>query len=109
MPKAIWISWERHRRTSTLAEHFGIPLHTLLYSGPAPVRYLVLSIRTTALLFRERPGVLVVQNPSIVLATLAGFLAFGEVPALTTLIGTAIIIGALLLTTRLDRPRRPKS
>lgn len=74
MPKAIWISWERHRRTSTLAEHFGIPLHTLLYSGPAPVRYLVLSIRTTALLFRERPGVLVVQNPSIVLATLADLL-----------------------------------
>ena len=71
MPKAIWISWERHRRTSTLAEHFGIPLHTLLYSGPAPVRYLVLSIRATALLIRERPGVLVVQNPSIVLATLA--------------------------------------
>lgn len=46
---------------------------------------------------------------SIVLATLAGFLAFGEVPAPTTIIGTAIIIGALLLTTRLDRPRRPKS
>lgn len=43
---------------------------------------------------------------SIVLATTAGFLAFGEVPAPTTLIGTAIIIGALILTTRLDRPRR---
>jgi drug/metabolite transporter (DMT)-like permease len=43
---------------------------------------------------------------SIVLATTAGFLAFGEVPAPTTLIGTAIIIGALVLTTRLDRPKR---
>jgi len=43
---------------------------------------------------------------SIVLATLAGFLAFGEVPAATTIIGTTIIIGALLLTTRLDRPGR---
>lgn len=43
---------------------------------------------------------------SIVLATLAGFLAFGEVPAPTTLIGTVIIIGALILTTRLDRPKR---
>lgn len=40
---------------------------------------------------------------SIVLASLAGFLAFGEVPAPTTIIGTAIIIGALILTTRLDR------
>lgn len=43
---------------------------------------------------------------SIVLASLAGFLAFGEIPAPTTIIGTAIIIGALLLTTRLDRPKR---
>lgn len=41
---------------------------------------------------------------SIVLASLAGFLAFGEVPAPTTLIGTGIIIGALILTTHLDRP-----
>lgn len=71
MPKATWISWERHRRTSTLAGHFGIPLHTLVHSGLAPVRYLVLGFRTLALLLRERPDVLVVQNPSFVLATLA--------------------------------------
>lgn len=43
---------------------------------------------------------------SIVLASLAGFIAFGEIPAPTTIIGTVIIIGALILTTRLDRPRR---
>lgn len=43
---------------------------------------------------------------SIVLASLAGFVAFGEIPAPTTIIGTAIIIGALVLTTRLDRPKR---
>ena len=71
MPKAIWISWERHRRTSTLVEHFGLPLHTLVFSGPAFLRYPVLSSRTVALLVHERPDVLVVQNPSIVLATLA--------------------------------------
>lgn len=43
---------------------------------------------------------------SIVLASLAGFLAFSEIPAPTTLMGTAIIISALVLTTRLDRPKR---
>ena len=43
---------------------------------------------------------------SIVLASLAGFIAFGEIPAPTTLVGIAIIIGALLLTTRLDRRSR---
>ncbi|WP_248307260.1 MULTISPECIES: DMT family transporter [unclassified Devosia] len=42
---------------------------------------------------------------SIVLASLAGFLAFNEVPAWTTIAGIAIIMGALLLTSRLDRPR----
>lgn len=45
---------------------------------------------------------------SIVLASLAGFLAFGEIPALTTVLGIAIIIGALILTNRLDRPRISK-
>lgn len=41
---------------------------------------------------------------SIVAASTAGFLVFGEVPAITTLIGIAIIISALVLTNRLDRP-----
>lgn len=43
---------------------------------------------------------------SIVLASLAGFLAFGEVPAWTTLAGILVILFALALTARLDR-RRP--
>jgi len=42
---------------------------------------------------------------SIVLASLAGFLAFDEIPAWTTIAGIVIILGALLLTSRLDRPR----
>jgi Permeases of the drug/metabolite transporter (DMT) superfamily len=41
---------------------------------------------------------------SIVAASTAGFLVFGEIPAITTLIGIAIIISALVLTNRLDRP-----
>lgn len=40
---------------------------------------------------------------SIITASTAGFLAFGEVPELTTIIGIAIIISALALTARLDR------
>ncbi|MHA6689971.1 DMT family transporter [Devosia sp. A449] len=46
---------------------------------------------------------------SIVLATLAGYLAFGEVPAWTTIAGIAIIIAALALTARLDRPHREEA
>lgn len=40
---------------------------------------------------------------SIVLASVAGFLAFGEVPAWTTIAGVVVILFALILTTRLDR------
>ncbi len=40
---------------------------------------------------------------SIVLASLAGFFAFGEVPAWTTVAGILIILFALALTSRLDR------
>ncbi|MHA6297145.1 DMT family transporter [Devosia sp. CAU 1758] len=46
---------------------------------------------------------------SIVLAGLGGFVAFGEIPAVTTGIGIAIIVGALVLTSRLDRRSGPKS
>ena len=46
---------------------------------------------------------------SIVLASLAGFLAFGEIPAPTTFAGIAIIIAALALTTSLDRRSQNKS
>lgn len=45
---------------------------------------------------------------SIVLASLAGYLAFGEVPSWTTVVGITIVIFALLLTSRLDRPRPHK-
>ncbi|ODT66887.1 MAG: multidrug transporter [Pelagibacterium sp. SCN 63-23] len=45
---------------------------------------------------------------SIVLASLAGYLAFDEVPAWSTVLGIAIIIFALVLTSRLDRPRPSK-
>lgn len=40
---------------------------------------------------------------SIIAASAAGFFAFGEVPELTTILGIAIIISALVLTARLDR------
>ncbi len=45
---------------------------------------------------------------SVVLASLAGYFAFGEVPAWTTVAGIIIILGALALTARLDRRQNPK-
>ncbi|KKC39726.1 multidrug transporter [Devosia epidermidihirudinis] len=45
---------------------------------------------------------------SIVLATFAGYVALNEVPSWTTLVGIAIIIGALAATSRLDRRKLQK-
>lgn len=45
---------------------------------------------------------------SIVLATIAGFLAFGEVPGPATIVGVAIILAALTITRRLDRLRQDR-
>jgi glycosyltransferase involved in cell wall biosynthesis len=65
---AAMIAWERHRRSQSLAGELGIPLHSFLSEQSRPFRYPVLLARTLGLLVRERPGVLLVQNPSLLLA-----------------------------------------
>ncbi len=67
----LWVSWERHRRSRELAAALGCELVELDARAPWAARVLVLSGRTAALLLRKRPRLLIVQNPSIVLATMA--------------------------------------
>jgi glycosyltransferase involved in cell wall biosynthesis len=69
--RAIWISWSVHRRTTGLCDAWDIPLHVLRAVGPAPVRWIVLSWRTLGILWKTRPDVLFVQNPSLALTILA--------------------------------------
>jgi glycosyltransferase involved in cell wall biosynthesis len=66
--KAIWISWERHRRTRELAREFGANLFELTAPGSALARYAKLMVQTARILARERPDLLIIQCPSIVLA-----------------------------------------
>ena len=66
----IWIAWERHRRSVGLAHELAIPLYAFVSHRARPVRYTSFVSRTICLLLRERPRVLVVQNPSVVLALL---------------------------------------
>jgi hypothetical protein len=72
--QGIWVAWESHRRSRELAQELGLEIHELLFNGPYMIRALVLCWRTILLLRRNRPGVLVVQNPSMILAALAGLL-----------------------------------
>lgn len=72
--KAIWVSWERQRRSVELAQAFGAkPYFLLETSDEIPnrlVRTCWLSLKTLGVLLREVPPVVFAQNPSIFLTGL---------------------------------------
>lgn len=71
MSGALALTWFEHRRTKELCAGLDIELLVLATKLRGPLRYLVLAGRTLALLVRRRPQVLLVQNPSLILAALA--------------------------------------
>ena len=75
----IWISWERHRRTRELSRALGAELCEFTSDLGRLFKYPVLLLRSTLLVARRRPSVLVVQCPSVILAVWAGLVkrAFG--------------------------------
>lgn len=68
---AIWISWERHRRSRELARALSVPLHEIVSDKHPYLRSISCSIRTIGLLFRIRPSLVFIQNPSVQLAYIA--------------------------------------
>jgi len=71
MRDALALTWMAHRRTTGLCAGLDLELLVLETDLRGPLRYLLLSARTTALLLRRRPRILLVQNPSLVLSVLA--------------------------------------
>jgi glycosyltransferase involved in cell wall biosynthesis len=71
MSGALALTWLDHRRTKELCAGLDIELLVLTTKLRGALRYLVLNARTLALLARRRPEVLLVQNPSLILAALA--------------------------------------
>jgi len=69
--RAIWISWEDHRRSRTLASRFGIPLYVFSASWPRYIKHPFFLLRTIYILLLCRPDILFVQNPSILLTLFA--------------------------------------
>ena len=74
MKQSVWITWESHRRSKELAKAFGAELITIDYSDASFWRYPLSIIKTIIVLFKKRPNILFVQNPSIILTTLASLL-----------------------------------
>ncbi len=76
--RAIWVSWENQRRSIELAKSFDIPIYIIspyiLPSNFRIFRYVENTIKTIFLLFRKRPEILFVQNPSMMLALIATLL-----------------------------------
>jgi glycosyltransferase involved in cell wall biosynthesis len=67
----IWITWETQRRTEELAAALNTPLFKYLSNQTYLIRVLILSLKTSLKLTIARPKTVIVQNPSIVLASVA--------------------------------------
>ena len=68
MAKAIWITWERQRRSVTLASKLADEYFEFNYGGPQLLRYLRSLFNTSRVLLSNRGNVVFIQNPSLVLA-----------------------------------------
>ena len=74
MKKLVWITWENHRRSKELSKVFEAELFTIEHSEASLWRYPLSIINTIMVLLKKRPDILFVQNPSMILATLAALL-----------------------------------
>ncbi len=66
MEKRIWISWEKHRRSVELANRLKCELFIVEYCSF--FRYPLSILKTISILIKEKPDILFVQNPSMLLA-----------------------------------------
>lgn len=71
MNNNLWISWETHTRSRSISKTLNIELIELLSNKNRILKYMTLTIRTIKVLFQNKPKVLIVQNPSIVLGYLS--------------------------------------
>jgi len=66
----LWIDWESHLRTRTLAQRLEIDLVEIRFSGRRFRRYTRSMLQSWAVIRKRRPEVIIATNPSIVLAYL---------------------------------------
>ncbi len=71
MAERVWLTWEVQRRNRTLSQAVGARLFEVTSVHNRLFRYPGQLLRTLRILRRERPAILFVQNPSILLALLA--------------------------------------
>jgi glycosyltransferase involved in cell wall biosynthesis len=70
MLPGMFLTWERHQRTRSLVARLGLTLREVVVSGPRYRRYWGQIAGTLRHLRRERPRLVILQNPSLVLNVL---------------------------------------
>ena len=70
MDRVCFLTWIEHRRTRELCRRLNIELAELISRRHGVRRYGALVPRTISLLFQRHPRMVIVQSPSVVLATL---------------------------------------
>lgn len=67
---AIWVSWETHRRSRSLAKALRVPIFEIVKDGNPVIRYVHSILETTKLFNDRKIRTIFFQNPSIVLSLL---------------------------------------
>ena len=67
--RILWITWEKHRRTREIASELPeVDLFEFVFDANRLVRYPYLLFKTAQNLIHEKPNLVIIQNPSIILA-----------------------------------------
>ena len=74
--KVYWLSWEDHRRSRELAKAINAEL--IIYEDTLPklISHANKALLTFLFILKQRPKVLIIQNPSIILGFIASVLRF---------------------------------
>ena len=72
--KVLWLTWEKQVRNRSMSRELGVPLFVILSDRGRIARYASCINKTIGLLYREKPSIVICQNPSIVLTLLLLFL-----------------------------------
>ncbi|MBJ6137691.1 glycosyltransferase [Marinobacter litoralis] len=66
--KCIFLSWEIHTRSRSISRELGVPIFEVVHDNFFLIRYYRSIIETFRILKKEKPNIVIFQNPSIVLA-----------------------------------------
>ncbi|SFM70105.1 glycosyltransferase family 4 protein [Marinobacter pelagius] len=72
--KICWVSWENHRRSIELSRELGADYRFIKSNETFILRHLLKTLKTVSVIYKYRNGLVVVQNPSRILAAVAALM-----------------------------------